>query len=79
MADNGSKKIISGNNGQLFQKNVIKMKIDQNNINTSNQEVSYSKHKPIIGSSKLSSDPLNNVPLEQLNRQHFDAMNSLHS
>lgn len=79
MVDNGSKKIISGNNGPLFQKNVIKMKIDQNNINTSNQETSYSKSKPIIGSNKLISDPLNNVPLEQLNRQHFDAMNNLHS
>lgn len=61
-------------NGPLYQKNVIKIKIDQNNINTSNQDLKIKQNsvKPV-------SNPLINLPSDQLNRQHFDAMNNLHS
>jgi len=53
-------------NGALHQKN--------NNINTSNQD---QKNKPLSG--KTIPNPMANLSMEQLNRQHFDAMNSLHS
>lgn len=82
LVENGSKKNITiPNNGPLFHKNVIKMKLDQNNINSSNQDP-MTKSKPGFNNTKGSSNnnnTLSNLPLEQLNRQHFDAMNSLHS
>ena len=70
---NGSRKNLLLN-GPLYQKNVNLKKIDQNNINVTNQE---GKFKPM--SAKPATNPLSNMPLEQLNRHHFDVMNSLHS
>lgn len=61
-------------NGALHQKNVNQIKIDQNNINSSNQD---QKNKPSSG--KTIPNPMGNLSMDQLNRQHFDAMNSLHS